>query len=81
MYKGKVVIAVEINMNIPEDADELLPLEEIRQNIMGLDKVFQDILEKEILYPEDGITGQAKLEEAYIEQVPNEQEQGDSNEE
>lgn len=81
MYKGKVVITVEINMNIPEDADELLPLEEIRQNIMGLDKVFQDILEKEILYPEDGITGQAKLEEAYIEQVPNEQEQGDSNEE
>lgn len=81
MYKGKAVVTVEIEMNIPEDTDELLPLEEIRQNIMSMDKVFQSILEEEILCPEDGITGQAKLEEAYIEQVPNEQEQGDSNEE
>lgn len=67
MYKGKAVLTIEIDMNIPEDTEDLLPLEEIRENIFKLDETFQQLMDNKVLFPEDGITGRAILEEAYID--------------
>ena len=67
MYKGKAVLTIEIDMNIPEDIEDLLPLEEIRENIFKLDETFQQLMDNKVLFPEDGITGRAILEEAYID--------------
>lgn len=67
MYKGKAVLTIEIDMNIPEDTEDLLPLEEIRENIFKLDETFQQLMDNKVLFPEDGITGHAILEEAYID--------------
>lgn len=67
MYKGKAVLTIEIDMNIPEDTDGILPLDQIQENVVKLDEIFQQFMDEEVLCPEDGITGQAILEEAYID--------------
>lgn len=67
MYKGKVVLTIEIDMNIPEDTEDILPIEEIRENILRMDEIFQSMMDNTILHPEDGITGRAIIEEAYID--------------
>lgn len=66
MYKGKAVLTIEIDMNIPEDTNGILPLEQIQENVVSLDTVMQELLDDYVLCPEDGITGRAILEEAYI---------------
>lgn len=66
MYKGKAVLTIEIDMNIPEDTNGILPLEQIQENVVSLDTVIQELLDDYVLCPEDGITGRAILEEAYI---------------
>lgn len=67
MYKGKAVLTIEIEMNIPEDTEGLLPLDKIQDNLVHLDQDIQELLDDNILCPEDGITGRAILEEAYID--------------
>ena len=67
MYKGKAVLTIEIDMNIPEDTDGILPLDQIQENVVKLDEIFQQFMNEEVLCPEDGITGRAILEEAYID--------------
>lgn len=69
MYKGKATITIIINMNIPENTDGLLPYEEISNNITQLDKEIQSLLDEYVLCPEDGITGEAILEEAYLDVI------------
>ena len=67
MYQGKIKATVEIDLNIPEDAEDLLPLEEIRDNILNFDQTLQAMLDDRVLYPPHGITGRVILEDAYIE--------------
>ena len=67
MYKGKAVLTIEIDMNIPEDTDGILPLDQIQENVVKLGELFQQFMDEEVLCPEDGITGRAILEEAYID--------------
>lgn len=81
MYKGKAVLTIEIDMNIPEDTEDLLPLEEIRENIFKLDETFQQLMDNKVLFPEDGITGRAILEEAYIDYADEEGSDEDSSSE
>lgn len=66
MYKGKAVLTIEIDMNIPEDTNGILPFEQIQENVVSLDTMIQKLLDDNVLCPEDGITGRAILEEAYI---------------
>ena len=66
MYKGKAILTIEIDMNIPEDTNGILPLEQIQENVFSLDTVMQELLDDYVLCPEDGITGRVILEEAYI---------------
>lgn len=78
MYKGKAVLTIEIDMNIPEDTDGILPLDQIQENVVKLDEIFQQFMDEEVLCPEDGITGQAILEEAYIDYADEEGSNEDS---
>lgn len=78
MYKGKAVLTIEIDMNIPEDTDGILPLDQIQENVVKLDEIFQQFMNEEVLCPEDGITGRAILEEAYIDYADEEGSNEDS---
>lgn len=78
MYKGKAIITIEIDMNIPEETDGILPLDQIQENVVKLGELFQQFMDEEVLCPEDGITGRAILEEAYIDYADEEGSNEDS---
>lgn len=80
MYKGKAILTIEIDMNIPEDTEGILPIEKIQENIVSLDSVIQQLLDDYVLCPEDGITGRAILEEAYIDIVEEKEGENDGSE-
>ena len=67
MLKGKAILTIEIDINIPENTEGILPIDQIRENLVTIDKSFQNFLDDEVLCPQDGITGRAILEEAYID--------------
>ncbi len=81
MFKGKAVLTIEIDMNIPEDTENLLSLEQIQENVTKLDEVIQQLLDDYVLCPGDGITGRAILEEAYIDYADEEGSDEDSSSE